>query len=221
MSDIAIDFQRARINMVESQVKPGGVRNMKIWDIMSQVPRELFVGKDHAAIAYMDKSVSQSFDRKLIAPLTFALLVELAEIQPNDLILDIACGTGYSTAVLSALGGGVVGVEQDSELADKGSQILLDLDVDNGVIVTGAHAEGQAKQGPYDVILINGFVPKVPASLLAQLNDKGRLVCVSEHNQTASGMVFTKINDSISVRAAFEMITEQVPGFEKEEAFSF
>ncbi len=221
MSDIAIDFQRARINMVESQVKPGGVRNMKIWDIMSEVPRDVFVGAEHAAIAYMDKSVPQSQDRKLIAPLTFALLVELAEIQPNDLILDIACGTGYSTAVLSALGGGVVGLEQDSELADKGSQILLDLDVDNGVIVTGPHAEGQAKQGPYDVILINGFVPEVPASLLAQLNDKGRLVCVSEHNQTSSGMIYTKINDSISVRAAFEMITEQVPGFEKEEAFSF
>ncbi|MGC6511544.1 MAG: protein-L-isoaspartate O-methyltransferase family protein [Parvibaculales bacterium] len=221
MSDISIDYQRARINMVESQVKPGGVRNMDIWDVMSEIPRELFVEETQKPVAYMDKQVAMSAERPLLAPLTFALLIEAAGIQKGDLVMDIACGTGYSTAVLAALGCAVVGIDQDEALCETGTQILQDLGVDSGVIISGQHAAGQAKQGPYDVILINGFVPHVPQALLDQLVPGGRLVCVTTHNNTSCGMIFTKINDSISRTVAFETLAAEVPGFEKEETFSF
>ncbi|MGC6472125.1 MAG: protein-L-isoaspartate O-methyltransferase family protein [Parvibaculales bacterium] len=221
MSDIAIDYQRARINMVESQVKPGGVRNMDIWDVMSVIPRELFVETSQKPVAYMDKQVAMSPERELLAPLTFALLIEAAGVQAGDLVMDVACGTGYSTAVLAALGCAVVGVDQDEALCEAGSQILQDLGVDSGAIIHGSHAAGQAKQGPYDVILINGYVSVVPQNLLDQLAPGGRLVCVTTHNETSCGMIFTKINDSISQSVAFETLAAEVPGFEKELSFSF
>ncbi len=221
MSDIAIDYQRARVNMVESQVKPGGVRDMRIWDVMLKIPRELFVEASQKPIAYMDKQVAMAEGRFMPAPLTFALLIELARIQPEDLILDVACGTGYSTGVLAFLGSAVVGVEQDAQLCETGTKILQDLGVDSGVIVNGSHSEGQSKQGPYNVILINGFVGQVPQSLFDQLAANGRLVCVTEHNGVSCGMVYKKINDSILALAAFESLTISVPGFEKEAVFSF
>lgn len=221
MSDISIDYQRARVNMVESQVKPGGVRNMDIWDVMSEVPRELFVEETQKPVAYMDKHVALSADRVLLQPLTFALLVEIADVKKDDLVLDIACGRGYSTAVLAALGATVVGIDQDETLCDAGTQILQDLGVDSGVIINGPHAQGQAKQGPYNVILINGFVSHVPQTLFDQLAPDGRLVCVTTHDDTSCGMVYRKINDSISHSVAFETLAAEVPGFEKEESFSF
>lgn len=220
MSDVTIDFAKARENMVECQVKPGGVRDTNIWDVLNEIPREVFLPEELQVLAYMDKDIEFGA-RRLIAPTTFARLAELADIQPNDLILDIACGTGYSTAVLASLGGTVVGLEQDDALVQQGSEIFQNLNIDNAVIVQGSHAEGQSKQGPYDVIFINGFISEIPDQLISQLAGNGRLVCITENGGAACGVCVSKLESGLHRRNGFEISTGPVPGFEKEARFIF
>lgn len=219
-SNVSVDFAKARENMVECQVKPGGVRDTKIWDVLDAIPRQAFVPDDLKNVAYIDKDIEFGSCR-LIAPLTFALLAELAEIEADDLILDIACGTGYSTAVLAALGGTVVGIEQNAELVAQGTQILQNLDIDNGLIVNAPHADGQAQQGPYNVIFINGFIPEIPLKLIDQLAENGRLVCVTDNKGAACGVRVRKQKNSVSRHHGFEISTGAVPGFEKQAGFTF
>lgn len=225
MSDMTIDFAKARENMVECQVKPGGVRDMRIWDVLGTIPREAFLPDAFKELAYMDKDIEIS-GRTLMAPLTFARLAELAEISGDDLILDIACGTGYSTAVLAALGGTVVGLEEDKTAVAHGSEILQSLNIDNGVIIHNPHAQGHAAQGPYDVIFINGFVPEIPQNLFEQLTENGRLVCVTQNpeainNGAMCGICVRKGTHGLAWHNGFEISTAAVPGFEKEAAFVF
>ncbi len=225
MSDVTIDFAKARENMVECQVKPGGVRDTHIWDVLGAVPREAFLPDALKELAYMDKDIEIS-GRTLMAPLTFARLVELADIGSDDLILDIACGTGYSTAVLATLGGTVVGLEEDKAAIARGSEILQSLNIDNGVIIHSPHAQGHAAQGPYDVIFINGFVPEIPQSLFEQLTENGRLVCVTQNPEAINGGVMCGVcvhkgAHDLVWRNGFEISTATVPGFEKKAAFAF
>src|SRR5687768_1881807 len=112
-----IDARQQRINMVESQVRPSDVTDRRIIKAMLDVPREAFVPQGLQALAYMDAPVQvasaadDTAARSLLAPRTFAKLVQLAEIGTGNVVLDVGCGTGYSTAVLAMLARAVVAVE--------------------------------------------------------------------------------------------------------------
>ena len=107
-----------------------------------------------------------------------ARLAQLASVEAKDAVLDIGCATGYSTAVLAHLARAVTAVEAEPELAAAARETLQALGLDNAAVVDGDHARGAPNAGPFDVILLNGSVPEVPESLLAQLKDGGRLVAV-------------------------------------------
>ena len=151
---------------------------------MLEVPREAFVPASLQALAYMDEAVP-AFEpaagrpgRFLLAPRTFAKLVQLAEIGPDAIVLDVGCATGYSTAVLARLAKAVVAVEVDAALADRAMQTVRQLGVNNALVIEGALEKGAPAHAPFDAILLNGAVPRIPAELLEQLKDGARLVAV-------------------------------------------
>lgn len=220
MDEISINYTRARRSMVENQLLPGGVREARLCQIMGNIPREAYLPDALRPLAYMDKDISLEAGA-LLAPLTFALLAELAAVQENELVLDIACATGYSTAVLAALGNTVVGLEENADLTAQASQTLATQNIDNAVIVNGAHAEGQAAQSPYDVIFINGFVPQIPQKLTAQMAENGRLVCITQDKGALHGVCLTRQKGGISRHIAFERTAPLVAGFMTETGFSF
>jgi protein-L-isoaspartate(D-aspartate) O-methyltransferase len=153
------DFAAARLNMVESQVRVNAVTDERLIAAMAAVPRERFVPISRQGIAYMDEDILVSdgkAPRFLMEPRVFAKLAQLAGITADELVLDVGCGTGYSTAVLARLAGTVVGLEADENLAAQAGATLSDLGVDNAVVVAGPLAEGYGKQAPYDVIFMNG-----------------------------------------------------------------
>jgi protein-L-isoaspartate(D-aspartate) O-methyltransferase len=218
------DFAAARHNMVESQVRVNSVTDERVIDALAAVPRERFVPTARQGIAYMDEDVKIADGtppRFLMEPRVFAKLVQLAEIGADDLVLDVGCGSGYSTAVLSRVVGTVVGLECDEALAAQAGATLSDLSVDNAVVVTGALPEGYAKQAPYDVIFINGMVSSVPESLQKQLREDGRLVCVLGDGVSGRARLYVRSGDSFSGRDAFDANVRFLPGFEPVESFVF
>jgi protein-L-isoaspartate(D-aspartate) O-methyltransferase len=157
--------------------------------------------------------------------MVLAKLIQLAMVEPGDTVLDVGCATGYSTAVLSHLAGSVVGLEPEPELAAAAARTLRDLGAANATIVTGALAAGHAGEGPYDVILLNGSVPEVPASSLGMLKEGGRLAAVVANAATETGQgkayLFVKIAGEASGLPHFDAGARPLPGFAPEPGFAF
>lgn len=226
-----IDFERQRLTMVESQLRPNQVTEERLLAAMRSLPRERFVPRQLRELAYMDESIEvfPAIDgapaRFLLAPMVLARLVQLASVEPQDAVLDVGCVTGYSTAVLARLGQTVIGLEPEPELAEAASNALRELDIANAEIVKGALAQGHREAGPYDVILLNGSVPKVPESLLAQLKEGGRLAAViaSGPNNPSQGKayLFVKVDGEASGLPHFDAGARPLPGFAPEPCFTF
>src|SRR3977135_1981513 len=177
-----IESTEQRINMVESQVRPSDITDRRIIRAMLEVPREKFVPASLQALAYMDEAVpavepgAGRPGRFLLAPRTFAKLVQLAEIGPETVVLDAGGAKGCSTAVLARLAKAVVAVEVDAALAARATQTLRQLGVNNALVIEGALEKGAPSHAPFGAILLNGAVPRIPQELLDQLEDGGRLV---------------------------------------------
>jgi protein-L-isoaspartate(D-aspartate) O-methyltransferase len=221
------DFSEARFNMVESQIRPNQVTDAHLLRALLDVPREKFVSISMKALAYMEDEIvvaqasAGAPARSLMSPMPMARMIQLAEVDPDDLVLDVGCLSGYSTAVLARLAESVVGLECNESLAEQASQILMELEADNAAVVSGHLPEGYASEGPFDVIMLNGSVPEVPAALLKQLKDGARLVAIIAQGNFGEATLFRNAAGRISQRAAFDASAQPLPGFEREQEFVF
>ncbi|TAL39862.1 MAG: protein-L-isoaspartate O-methyltransferase [Alphaproteobacteria bacterium] len=216
-------FEQARENMVECQLRPNKVTDATLLDAVRKIPREQFVPRHLQSVAYVDEDVPLGNGRYLREPVIGARLIQEAGVLKDDIVLDIGCNTGYSTAVLGHLAGTVVALEAEDHFADEAEKLLHDLDICNVVVVRQKDLrEGYAQQGPYDVIFINGSIPAVPARIKAQLADGGRLVTViSERGHMGTATLVTRNGDSFSSRALFDAATPTLKGFETAKTFVF
>ncbi len=213
-----MDFARARYNMVESQVRPGGVMDLRVIAAMEEVPRELFVPQEKRSLAYVDEDLPIGADargntRWLMEPLTLGRMLQLADIGARDCVLDVAPATGYSTAILCRLAESVIALEHDEELARRATANLERLECVNAAVVMGEHASGWRGEAPYDVILLNGRIEERPGALLDQLKDLGRLVCVFGPPHQAFIRVYTRRGRAISFIDYHHAAVPPVPGF--------
>ena len=223
----ATDFELARFNMVNSQVRTTDVTDHELIEAMLDIPRERFVPSAFRFASYIDEDieVSPASDdgpaRYLLEPSPFAKLVQLADIRPTDTVLDLGCATGYSTAVISRLCESVIAVESDADLAGYAMEALVELGIDNAAVVEGRLAEGYPKEAPYDVIILEGAVPEVPGALFDQLRDGGRLVAIIGSGLSSRAHLFTKDEGILASRPTFNAAVPQLPGFEHEIGFVF
>jgi protein-L-isoaspartate(D-aspartate) O-methyltransferase len=215
-----IDYAIARENMIESQVRPNGITDRALIEAMEEVPRELFVPEDMKSLAYMDEDVplatgADGRKRYLIEPMAFARMVQAAGIHSDDIVLDVGCGAGYSTAVLSKLAQLVIGVDSNEAFVNAAQDNLLKLVINNAVVFNSSPKDGHPSEAPYNVIIINGRVDHVPETLLSQLAEGGRLVAVAGDHENAQAMVYTKADGVAAARYAFDASIPVLPGFEK------
>lgn len=221
-------FVVARRNMVECQLVPGNVIHEDIVEALSNVPREQFVPEHLRGSAYIDEDLQIAKGRYLLAPLVLARLLVLADIRKTDSVLDVACGTGYSTAVLGQLAEKVVAIEEQMELAEKARQLLTRLHIPNAEVITGPFTPGHPAAGPYDMILLNGAIEQLPDSLADQLAEGGRLVavqCVSQRPGQPAGLgkatVWRKNGGRLFGKEAFDASVPLLHGFERKRQFEF
>jgi protein-L-isoaspartate(D-aspartate) O-methyltransferase len=215
MADTAVQ----RANMVAAQLRPNDVTDARIRDAMLTIPRERFVSAAYLPVAYAERCIPLEGGRVLLDPRTLAKLLQLANIGPNDRVLDVGCGSGYSTAIVAMLAAEVVGLEETSELAARAGENLRALGLANASIVTGKLTQGCPQFAPFDVIFMNGSVGREPAELLEQLNANGRLAVIRRDGSAGHGVLYVRHENAVGERSAFDAHVPLLPGFERPHSF--
>ncbi len=218
------DFAAARRMMVDSQVRTSDVTDQRIIAAMLDLPRERFVPERNASLAYLDLDVAVTAGtpaRRLLKPMVLAKLVQAAEIGPQDRVLDVACGTGYSTALLARLARDVVALEEDVTLARHARENLAAVGAVNAEVVSGALPDGWQARAPYDVIFVNGAAEVVPDRLLRQLAPGGRLVGVVGRPPASKAVLYLASGGQASALPIFDAAAPPLPGFAEPPAFVF
>ena len=216
-----MDYAAARHAMVESQIRTNRVTHPGLVAALEAIPRELFVPARLRGIAYVDEALPLGDGRYLMEPLAFALLAQMAEIGPKDVVLDIGCATGYSAAVLAKLAGTVVAVEEQPDFVREANRLLPELTADNTAVIEGRLVEGCPRQGPYDAIVIEGGVEEIPDAIIEQLGPSGRLACIVSGSGMGKGTLVTRYGSTINRRVVYDAGTPLLPGFERRPTFAF
>ena len=221
-----MNFEAARTKMVDNQIRTTDVTSHAVLSAFLSVPREEFVPAAKKPLAYIDTDIELSsgaaFGRRyLMEPSPMAKLLQLATISKTDKVLEIGCGTGYGSAILSYLAATVTALESDEALAAEATTVLSRLGFATVTVVKGDLESGYAAGAPYDVIFIHGAVETVPASILSQLSDGGRLVAVVGFGNASRAQLFTRENGRTSERQAFNTAVQPLPGFRIAREFVF
>ena len=216
-----MDYDAARHNMVESQIRPNRVTDPLVMAAMAEVPREAFLPKSLRGVAYVDNDIPLGNGRYMLEPLVLARLLQEAEIAASDVVLVIGCATGYCSAVLARMANTVVALESEPDLAEAATATLGELGIDTVACVEGALCEGYAKQGPYDVIFFCGAVPEIPVAIREQLSEGGRLVAVVSEGPMGKANLITRRDGLFSSLEKFDAATCLLPGFERRPSFVF
>jgi len=216
------DFATARRRMVDNQLRTSNITDRRILTAMDEVPRERFVPDARQGLAYADTVHDLGHGRALASPAPFAKLVQLAEVDRTDSVLDIGAGTGYSTAVLARLAAQVTGLESDPTLAGKARELLAALGVANASVVEGALDGAGQPRDSYDVIVLEGAVADPPAGLFPLLKDGGRLVALLRRNSGAGvAHVYVKSGKDVATRAEFNTAMPPLGQPPRKESFVF
>lgn len=213
------DFAARRTMMVDTQVRPSDVTKFPIIDAMLKVPRERFVPDTARETAYMGEHVDLGGGRVVLDPRTFAKMLDAVAVGPDELVLDVGCGLGYSSAVLSRLAEAVVAVEQDGAMAAEAETALSDIAAYNVAVVEAPLTDGSARHGPYDAILLEGAVDELPVGLLSQVKEGGRIAAIFMEGALGTCRIGHKIDGKFSWRYAFNATAPILPGFHRQPEF--
>jgi protein-L-isoaspartate(D-aspartate) O-methyltransferase len=213
------DFETRRMVMVDTQVRPSDVTKFPIIAAMLSVPREVYVPSNLREAAYVGENIDIGTGRVVLEARTLAKLLDALDIQPDELVLDIACGLGYSTAIIARLADTVVAVEDDVAHATAAQRTLNHEGVDNAVVITAPLTEGSAKHGPYDVIAVQGGVEVIPPAILDQLKDGGRIGALFMEGHFGVARVGYKSAGQITWRSLFNASAPVLAGFRAERSF--
>lgn len=214
------DFATRRVMMVDTQVRPSDVTKFPIIEAMLSVPRESFVPQEQREAAYVGENLAFAPRRVLLEPRSLAKILDALDIQADELVLDLGCGLGYSTAVIARMAQAVVAVEEDATLAEQAQRQLSQAGVDNAAVIAGPLAAGAPKQAPFDVITLQGAVQAVPQALLDQLAEGGRIAAIFMEGALGVVRVGLKIDGAVTWRFAFNASAPVLPGFEAAQHFA-
>lgn len=222
-----MDFQAVRTKMVDNQIRTTDVTSHTVLSAFLSVPREEFVPARRKDLAYIDTDVAletedgKATGRYLMEPSPLAKLLQLAAVTSDDSVLEIGCGTGYASALLSQLAASVVALESDPALAAQAAAKLAAQGCANVTVVTGELEKGHPAGAPYDLIFINGAVETIPDSLFAQLKNGGRLVAVVGIGNASQARLYFHESGNTSERLGFNTAVKPLPGFRLAREFVF
>jgi protein-L-isoaspartate(D-aspartate) O-methyltransferase len=189
-------FERARLHMVEHDLRQRGIQDPLVLNAMASVPRHLFVSATDREQAYRDRALPLEMDQTISQPYIVAFMTEALQVRAGDRVLEVGTGSGYQTAVLARLGAIVYTVERLGELQRSARAVLEEIAVDNVLFHVGDGSRGWAEHAPYDRILVSAGAPDVPEALKAQLtSDSGRMVIPVGDADLQELVAVTRIGD--------------------------
>ena len=224
MPTSAATMTEQRIKMVDNQLRPFDVFQYDVLAAFLEVPRELFVPQNKRVLAYSDAEIEIADGdvfRRMIRPMHLARMVQSAELTRDSVVLDVGCLTGYSSAILSRLCGSVVALETSDAMVRRATDALDDADIDTVAVLEGPLADGYPSEGPFDAILLGGAVEEVPEKLVGQLREDGVIIAPLGTGGAGRAVSIKRDGDGHTVVPLFNCAAPPLPGFEREEAFSF
>lgn len=197
-----MDFQQARFNMVEQQIRPWDVLNFDLLDALESIPREKFVQKNQQGYAYADTSLALPNGGRMLEPKIVARMIQGLSLTKTDRVLEVGTGSGYATAVLATLARSVRTFDTDGTQQALAKSALQQLEFDNIQYQTGDGLAAQDER--YDAIYIGGALREIPEALLQSLNDGGRMVVVVGGSPVQRCLQIIKQGDTFSQKTLFD-----------------
>jgi protein-L-isoaspartate(D-aspartate) O-methyltransferase len=224
MNQLQLDYNAARNFMVDGQVRPNKVTDPRVLEAMRSLPRERFVPAALAALAYIDEDLPLGGGRVLMEPMVVARLAQLAQARAGLKALVIASGTGYGAALLAACGCAVTALEEDEALLAIARPVLAEF-APAVKLVQGKISAGLPQGAPWDIIMVEGAVPELPASFAAQVAPGGRLVGVLATSGGGRAILAepagTPDAPRLKLREMFDCNTPTLPSLRAAPAFVF
>lgn len=215
-------YDTARVNMIESQLRPNKVTDERVIDAFMRVRRELFVPEKLRGVAYVDDDLPLGGGRYMMQPMVAARLLQAAMVEPKDTALVVGAGVGYEAAVLAQLARSVVALEENPELARTGRSALVDHRIASVSYVEAPLRFGHRQRLPYDLILFGGAVSEIPGDIAGQLAEDGRIaVVLRQHEGVGRATLITRTGGRLAHRVMFDAATPLLPGLAAKPAFVF
>jgi protein-L-isoaspartate(D-aspartate) O-methyltransferase len=206
-----MNFEQARFNMVEQQVRTWEVLDHAVLDLLFVVRREEFVPVACRQLAFADIEIPLGHGATMLAPKIEAHALQALQLKHNEKVLEIGTGSGYMAALLAAHAQHVWSIEIVPELAETARANLRRQGIANVTVSTGDGFLGLPEQGPYDVICVSGALPCVPRELLAQLKIGGRLFAITGEEPIMEAQLVSRITeDAFRTVNLFETVAPQL-----------
>ena len=218
-----MNFEQARYNMIEQQLRPARVLDPNVLDVLFVVKREEFVPPAHRRLAFADTQLPLGGEAGacMFAPRVEALALQTLAMKKHENVLEVGTGSGYMAALLGAHADHVWSLEIDPELAAAARENLRRAGVSNVAVEIGNGLSGLAAHAPYDAIMVSGAVDKVPQVLLDQLKPGGRLFAFEGAAPAMQAVLYQRSGDGFSRLAVFETVVAPLTDAEPAPAFVF
>lgn len=175
---MTIDYSHARELMVEQQIRPWDVLEIRVLDVLARLPREAFVAESHRALAYADIELPLGNGQKMMKPVVEGRTLQALDLQPGDEVLEIGTGSGYLSACMGELAREVLSLEIDADLATTARARLDAAGLGNNVRIETADALTWDTERRFDAICVTGAVDVIPSRFTQWLRPGGRLFVI-------------------------------------------
>lgn len=217
-----MNFEQARFNMVEQQIRPWEVLDSRVLDLLENIQREDFVPVRYRKLAFADIAIPLEFDQVMMRPKIEARLLQALDLQADESVLEIGTGSGFMTACLAALAKNVVSVEIHQDLHDEAAEKLADKQVGNAELHVGDVMSGWQPEQAHDVVVVTGSVPVVPEQFLGWVNPGGRMIVIKGESPAMEALLMKRVDvTEWSVESLFETDLPPLLNAEQAPSFSF
>jgi protein-L-isoaspartate(D-aspartate) O-methyltransferase len=217
-----MNIEQARFNMIEQQIRPWDVLDLNVLDLLARVRREDFVPPAYKALAFVDAEVPLGHGQVMLAPKVEARLLQEAQVQRHERVLEIGAGSGFMAALLAHRAQSVIALERVGALATQAAANLRRGGVLNASVREMDGAGGLPGDGPFDVIMLSGSVPEVPQALLDQLKPGGRLLAVVGQEPVMRAVRITRLSaTALQAQDLFDTVAPRLSGFGEPTRFHF
>ncbi|WP_274570868.1 protein-L-isoaspartate O-methyltransferase [Neisseria leonii] len=199
-----MDFEQARFNMVEQQIRPWDVLDFDLLDALAEIPREHFVGEAQKPYAYADTALPLPNGASMLEPKIVARLIQGLALKPAETVLEIGTGSGYATAVLAKLAAQVVTMDTDREQSARAQAVLDRLGLPNIRFEHGDGLSTPTAAAPYDAVYVGGALKSVPETLKQQLRDGGRLAVIVGNAPVQRALLITRNGSVFEEKVLFD-----------------